>query len=724
MANKQFYIGTDKYGAIHKFEKFVDPIKEGTKLVRNEPIIYDLKKVARRLKPEDFDKYIFESIPLFVKNKIDAVIIKAEELANGGLADKLPENKHLLTRAIYLSWLHSRDIQLTMKAMGYPKKLEGIHDIEEYVLGKRLKESLKSADGWYVNYVTSLSDDEEVNVGFLNPFLTASMYNWGTDKHGIQNAMDAHRLSSHHLGTPENPIDYIERSINFVLHHLPREHYGIRHEPQGEWINLEEKLSSDPSTKYDEIIQIIARDAAIIMKKLEEEGKITPWQLLDISKTTSVDFSIENYSNESPTILRNIEIEGIVKFNPTQNKWSIAGSTGWYISEVSEGEPLSVKIKFFENIELGYSVHFTPLSESTTIIKDIECSYAGEDGFRIFIDTLNDRITGSIGFSFLVRGKKQQIVPDDKTLSKDELIEDIHSISNTLRNEAEFGFVTVMCSASINDKPSVQREIQRRIEEKKKKEKELLELVFEEEKRFVREEIERIDHRLRRLNILEVNSKYWDSAYRFGQMWGMYAAKIFDEKSKKTRQQIDLGGKYIPICTGGGPGIMAAVAKGATEQNSQVIGIDSIFGNDKRFDLTDDFSLLSNVRLRCNDFAIREAALINYSHVILFWPGGYGTMWEVFETLSKIQTHHLRRRKVKAIFVHDEFWLPLFDLVKHLEANGTINSLDDRIKVKGIDSNMPDDYYVAEIVKDENEAFDLAINHLKYLQSQNMLSLK
>ncbi|MDZ4712866.1 MAG: LOG family protein [bacterium] len=715
MAAKQFYVGTDKNGVIHKIEKFVNPILDGTKLVKNAPAIYDVKKVARKLKSDDFDNYIFESIPQDVKDRIDSVVVDAEILANKGLADKLPENKHLLRRAIYLSWLHSRDIQLIMKAMGYSKSLEGVHDIEEYVLGIRLKESLKSASEWYLNYVTSLGDDEKVNIGFLNPHLTSSMYNWGTDKTGIQNAMDAHRLSSHHLGTPEAPIDYVERSVNFVLHHLPRENYGIRHEPQGDWINLEEKLSSDPSTKHDEIIQIIARDAAIIMKNLEEEGKITPWQLLDTSTTRSVDFTIENYSTDSPTILRNIELEGIVKFNPVNNKWSISGSVGWYVGEVSEGEPISVKINFFENIELGYSVHFTPVSEGTTIIKDIECSYVGEEGFRIYIDTLNDFVTGIIGFSFIVKGKKQQVVPDDKSLSKDELIEDIHSISNTLRNEAEFGMVTVMSSASINDKPSVQREIQRRIGERKQKEVELSNLVFEEEKKHVREEIERIDHRLQRLNILEINSKYWDSAYRFGQMWGLYA---------KNKQKAELGGKYIPICTGGGPGIMAAVAKGASEQKTQVIGIDCIFGNDKRYDLTDDFSLFSNVRLRCNDFAIREGALINYSHVILFWPGGYGTLWEAFETLSKIQTHHLRRKKVKAIFVHDEFWMPMYHLVKHLEASGTINSLDDRIKIKGIDNSKPDEYYVAEFVKDENEAFEATIRHLKNLQSQNMLSLK
>jgi predicted Rossmann-fold nucleotide-binding protein len=183
---------------------------------------------------------------------------------------------------------------------------------------------------------------------------------------------------------------------------------------------------------------------------------------------------------------------------------------------------------------------------------------------------------------------------------------------------------------------------------------------------------------------------------------------------------------------------MRAAAIGAREQGAQVLGIDSVFNNDENFKFNDPLqpvsglnprsshhSLASNVRLICNDFAIREAALINYAYVILFWPGGYGTSWEVFETLSKIQTGHLRRWRTKAIFVHREFWQPLFDAIAHLRDIGTINAYGDRIFIPGVDDDI-DEYrdgaYVAEVVDSPEEAFTKARDYIEGLARENKLS--
>ncbi len=223
---------------------------------------------------------------------------------------------------------------------------------------------------------------------------------------------------------------------------------------------------------------------------------------------------------------------------------------------------------------------------------------------------------------------------------------------------------------------------------------------------------------------------YWESALKFGQLWGAYSAN--EQKSR-------LGGRYVPICTGGGPGIMRAVAVGAREHGAQVIGIDAVFNNDEYFRLNADltpvtgehplsshFSLASNVRLRCNNFSIRETALINYAYVILFWPGGYGTVWEVFETLCKIQTNHLRRWRTKAIFVHGEFWEPLFSTIAHMRDLGTINAYGDRIRIPGIDDlavEAADGAYVAEVVDSAEEAFDVTKAYIESLSNSNHLSL-
>jgi hypothetical protein len=94
--------------------------------------------------------------------------------------------------------------------------------------------------------------------------------------------MDAHRLAAHHVGTPEAPLEWMERAANFVVHHIPREHLGIRHEPRGEWSDLEKRLHEDPAINRSVVGQQIARDAAHLASLLEREGKIIPWQLLRV----------------------------------------------------------------------------------------------------------------------------------------------------------------------------------------------------------------------------------------------------------------------------------------------------------------------------------------------------------------------------------------------------------------------------------------------------------
>jgi predicted Rossmann-fold nucleotide-binding protein len=169
---------------------------------------------------------------------------------------------------------------------------------------------------------------------------------------------------------------------------------------------------------------------------------------------------------------------------------------------------------------------------------------------------------------------------------------------------------------------------------------------------------------------------------------------------------------------------MRAAAQGARNQDAHVIGIDCQFGIDNFFNLKDTYSVTSNQRLRMNNFSIREGVLINYSHVILFWPGGFGTAWEVYETLSKIQTNHLRRHRTKAIFVHAEYWQPLFNCINHMREHGAINSYGDRIKIPGIDDQLPDEAYLAEVANGPEEAFEKARAFVEELYRKNQLTLK
>lgn len=337
-------------------------------------------------------------------------------------------------------------------------------------------------------------------------------------------------------------------------------------------------------------------------------------------------------------------------------------------------------------------------------------------GYRIMISTIcgngqfevQNVMTGSFdlvcvsygndlcGTAFTAVGEQDEYYFDDKNLTNEESTADIYASSLLLDYEAKYGYVSVMGSASIKSTD----ELNERVELLQDK-NENLENILNENSSIINDSefanrIELNKIRIERQNKLEKSAQYYASAKRFGELWGEYC--VGEQKEK-------LNGCYVPLCTGGGPGIMEAAAKGARDKNAQVIGIDCPFGNEEYFDLTGNCYLNSNVRLRMNNFAIREGVLINYSHVILFWPGGYGTVWEVCETLSKLQTKHLRKRRIKAIFVHSDYWKPFFELVSHMRDYGTVNSYGDRIKIPGVDDQLPDDAYVAEVVDTPEEAF-------------------
>ena len=276
-----FYAGSD--GEVwRELPRNVDPAQDGTSFAAQHPRMFATDDLPDSVPVAEFDARLEAVIPPEVVGRIDAVIVAGTGLAARGLADTPPLDLGEWRRGMILSWSHARDLAVILDALGHPRATANRHDVDEVVLAKRLKGRLASADPWYIDYVTSLDDGAWVNVGFFNPHLSASMYKWGDARQGKQNAMDAHRLSPHHLGNLETPVDWIERAANFVIHHIPREHRGVRHEPRGDYTQLEEQLAVDTAIKNSEIGKVIARDVAALCVLLEQEGKIIPWGLLAV----------------------------------------------------------------------------------------------------------------------------------------------------------------------------------------------------------------------------------------------------------------------------------------------------------------------------------------------------------------------------------------------------------------------------------------------------------
>lgn len=110
------------------------------------------------------------------------------------------------------------------------------------------------------------------------------------------------------------------------------------------------------------------------------------------------------------------------------------------------------------------------------------------------------------------------------------------------------------------------------------------------------------------------------------------------------------------VITGGGPGIMEAGNRGATEAEGSSLGMTIVLPHEQH---TNPYV---GVEIPFYFFFTRKTAMRYASQVYLFFPGGYGTLDELMETLTLIQTKKIDR--VPVVLVGTEFWKPLDQFIR------------------------------------------------------------
>lgn len=110
------------------------------------------------------------------------------------------------------------------------------------------------------------------------------------------------------------------------------------------------------------------------------------------------------------------------------------------------------------------------------------------------------------------------------------------------------------------------------------------------------------------------------------------------------------------IITGGGPGIMEAGNKGAREGGAESVGLNIVLP------LEQEPNPYSNVRLDFQYFFVRKVMFVKYAQAYIGMPGGFGTMDEIFEALTLIQTKRIKPFPV--ILVGRSHWEGLLEWVK------------------------------------------------------------
>jgi uncharacterized protein (TIGR00730 family) len=135
-------------------------------------------------------------------------------------------------------------------------------------------------------------------------------------------------------------------------------------------------------------------------------------------------------------------------------------------------------------------------------------------------------------------------------------------------------------------------------------------------------------------------SRYYDEARRF--------AALVTERSRTLETP-------IYVVTGGGPGIMEAGNRGAHEVGGQSIGLNIVLPHEQE----PNAYITPELCFQFHYFALRKMHFLMRSIALVCFPGGFGTLDELFETMTLVQTGKSRRRPI--LLFGREFWTRLID---------------------------------------------------------------
>ncbi|MBZ9650571.1 LOG family protein [Psychroflexus montanilacus] len=184
----------------------------------------------------------------------------------------------------------------------------------------------------------------------------------------------------------------------------------------------------------------------------------------------------------------------------------------------------------------------------------------------------------------------------------------------------------------------------------------------------------------------------------FGSARTKPGEKYYELAVKVANKIVDQG---YGIITGGGPGIMEAGNKGANLGGGTSVGLNI----DLPFEQHDNPYIDSNKSLDFDYFFVRKVMFVKYSQGFVVMPGGFGTLDELFEAITLIQTGKID--KFPIILVGTDFWGGLMDWIKSTLAEKLRTvSMEDLDLIHLVDNENE----VIEILDDFYNQFDLSPN--------------
>jgi uncharacterized protein (TIGR00730 family) len=177
--------------------------------------------------------------------------------------------------------------------------------------------------------------------------------------------------------------------------------------------------------------------------------------------------------------------------------------------------------------------------------------------------------------------------------------------------------------------------------------------------------------------ILRIMSEFVESFDRMGSsrqlhvsVFGSARTPVDSEFYNSARQAGALLVKAgYGVITGGGPGIMEAASRGAFEAGGRSVGLNI------ELPMEQFPNQYQNESLSFRYFFVRKVCFLKYSSAVIVYPGGFGTLDELSEVLTMVQTGKINM--IPIIFVGSSFWNGLVQWFRErLEADGMISPQD------------------------------------------------
>jgi uncharacterized protein (TIGR00730 family) len=179
--------------------------------------------------------------------------------------------------------------------------------------------------------------------------------------------------------------------------------------------------------------------------------------------------------------------------------------------------------------------------------------------------------------------------------------------------------------------------------------------------------------------VLRIQSEFvngFDAMADLGPAIGVFGSARTGRDSTLYAQGIELGDALarsgLAVITGGGPGAMEAANKGAIEAGGTSVGL----GIELPFET--ELNPYLNRQLTFRYFFVRKVMFLKYSQAFVVMPGGFGTLDELFEALTLVQTQKVRSFPI--VLLGREYWTPLVDWLANtvrLAGNLSAKDLDD-----------------------------------------------